>query len=75
MAPMVHRLEIDYWGQIDFTFMDIDDEDVQPYRTELSFQYQPQLILLDGEGNIVDSIVGPRPEEELRAALDSLLDS
>jgi len=67
MAPMVHRLEIDYWGQIDFTFMD--------NRTELSFQYQPQLILLDGEGNIVDSIVGPRPEEELRAALDSLLDS
>ena len=41
--------------------------------SSLVFRYQPHLILLDGEGNVVQEYVGAQPEEDLRVALDSLL--
>jgi len=73
MAPVVHGLEIEYWGEIDFTYMDIDDSNVRPFRDEFGFRFQPHLILLDGEGNIVESLLGPQSEQDLRTALEGLL--
>ncbi len=70
---MVHRLEIDYWGQVEFLYLDIDDSAVAQYKQQFNFRYQPHLILLDGEGNVVQEYVGAQPEEDLRAALDNLL--
>ncbi len=43
------------------------------YKQQFNFRYQPHLILLDGEGNVVQEYVGAQPEEDLRAALDNLL--
>ena len=70
---MVHRLEIDYWGQVEFIYLDIDDSAVGPYKQQFNFRYQPHLILLDGEGNVVQEYVGAQPEADLRAALDQLI--
>ena len=70
---MVHRLEIDYWGQVEFIYLDIDDRDVAPYKQQFGFRYQPHLILLDGNGNVVQEFFGQRPEAELREALDQLI--
>ena len=70
---MVHRLEIDYWGQVEFIYLDIDDPDAAPYKKQFGFRYQPHLILLDGEGNVVQEFLGQQPETELRAALDRLV--
>lgn len=70
---MVHGLEIEYWGEIEFAYLDIDSQSVAPFKEQLGFRAQPQLVLLDGEGNIVQEIIGPQPEEVLRDALDNLL--
>ena len=70
---MVHRLEIEYWGQVEFIYLDIDDMDVAPYKQQFGFRYQPHLILLDGNGNVVQEFIGQRPEAELREALDQLI--
>lgn len=70
---MVHRLEIDYWGQVEFFYLDIDDGAVAQYKKQFNFRYQPHLILLDGQGNVVQEFVGAQPEEDLRAALDHLI--
>ena len=70
---MVHRLEIDYWGQIEFIYLNIDEQGVTPFKQQFGFRYQPHLILLDGNGNVVQEFLGERPEAELRAALDQLI--
>ena len=70
---MVHRLEIDYWGQVEFIYLNIDEQGVTSFKQQFGFRYQPHLILLDGNGNVVQEFLGERPEEELRAALDQLI--
>ena len=72
---MVHGLEIDYWGQIEFAYLDIDDPAVASFKEELGFRYQPQIFLIDGAGNVVQEFAGNQPEEILREALDALLAS
>ncbi len=54
-------------------YLDIDDANVAPYKQQFNFRYQPHLILLDGEGNVVQEYVGAQPEADLRAALDNLI--
>lgn len=71
---MVHRLEIDYWGRVQFIYLDIDDKANDPLKQRFGFRFQPHLILLDGEGNVVQEFVGNQPEERLREALDRLLE-
>ena len=75
MAPVVHGLEIEYWGDIEFVYLDIDSSSTQSFRQQLGFQYQPQIFLLDGEGNVVQQFAGTQPEERLREALDALIGS
>lgn len=70
---MVHRLEIDYWGQVEFIYLDIDDNNTAQLQRQFGFRYQPHLILLDGKGNVVQEFVGRQPDAELREALDNLL--
>lgn len=70
---MVHRLEIEYWGRIQFVYLDIDDKATKPFQDRFGFRLQPQLFLLDGEGNVVQEFAGRQPEPVLREALDRLL--
>ena len=72
MAPVVHGLEIEYWGDVNFVYLDIDSQSVKPFMEELGFRGQPHFLLLDGEGNVVEQFFGVVPEETLRTALDSL---
>jgi thioredoxin-like negative regulator of GroEL len=75
MAPVVHGLEIEYWGKVNFVYLDIDSASVEPFEQQLGFRGQPHFLLLDGEGNIVEQFFGRVPEDTLRTSLDSLLDS
>lgn len=72
---MVHGLEIEYWGEVEFVYLNIDDANVQPFKEQLGFRFQPQLFLLDGAGNVVQEFSGPPSEEMLRTALDQLIQS
>jgi hypothetical protein len=70
MAPIVHGLEIEYFGAINFVYLDIDDAANANFLRELGFRYQPHFILLDGEGNILQQWLGPVSADDFRVAFN-----
>jgi thiol-disulfide isomerase/thioredoxin len=70
MAPIVHGLEAEYFRAIDFVYLDIDDLENSDFLKELGFRYQPQFVLLDGEGNILKQWLGPVAAKDFRDVFD-----
>ncbi len=64
MAPMVHGLEAKYFGKIRFTYLDADDPQTFDFQQALGFYYQPEVYLLDANGNVLQKWVGFTSEEE-----------
>jgi len=64
MAPMVHGLEAKYSGRIQFTYLDADDPETFDFQRALGFQYQPEVYLLDADGNVLQKWVGYTSEED-----------
>jgi hypothetical protein len=67
MAPMVHGLEAEYFGRVKFTYLDADDPRTDGFQRALGFYYQPELYLLDANGNLLKKFVGYTSEEQLRS--------
>ncbi len=70
MAPIVHGLEVDYFGEINFVYLDIDNPANSEFLKELGFRYQPQFILIDGEGNVLQQWLGPVYADDFRNTFD-----
>lgn len=68
MAPMVHGLEAEYFGRINFVYLDADDPATRTFQQQLGFFYQPEVYLLDGNGNVLQKWVGFTSEEEFKEA-------
>ena len=73
MAPMVHGLEAKYFGKVTFSYLDADDAQTQDFQRELGFYYQPEIYLLDAQGNVLEKWVGYTSEEDLEAAFAQYL--
>jgi hypothetical protein len=69
LAPVVHGLEQQWSGQINFVYLDIDDAATDPFKRQLGYNYQPHIFLLDGGGEVLQQWVGLVSGEELNAAL------
>ena len=67
MAPMVHGLEAKYFGKIKFSYLDADDPQTHDLQQALGFYYQPEVYLLDANGNVLQKWVGFTSEEEFEA--------
>jgi len=67
MAPMVHGLEAKYFAKIKFTYLDADDPLTHDIQQALGFNYQPEVYLLDANGNVLQKWVGFTSEEEFEA--------
>ena len=67
MAPMVHGLEAKYYGKIRFSYLDADDPNTREFQRALGFAYQPEIYLLDGNGNLLKKWVGFTSQEEFEA--------
>lgn len=70
---MVHGLEGEYWGRVDFLYIDREDSSNQSVTQRFGVRSQPVLIVLDAAGNEITRMFGMVSEAELRAALDSVL--
>jgi hypothetical protein len=70
MAPVVHGLEQKWSGKVGFVYLDIDDSHTAPFKRNLGYIYQPNIFLIDGDGQILQQWVGPAAEGELQAALE-----
>jgi hypothetical protein len=73
MAPMVHGLEAKYFGRINFVYLDADDPNTVEFQRTLSFFYQPEVYLLDGDGNVLKKWVGFTSEQEFEEAFAQYL--
>lgn len=73
MKPVVHRLEADYWGRVDFVYLDRDDPANREVMNRYEFAYQPYFVLIDADGAALQRWLGRVSEDDLRAALDAVL--
>jgi hypothetical protein len=73
MAPMVHELEAKYFGKIKFTYLDADDPNTLDFQRTLGFYYQPEVYLLDANGNVLQKWVGFTSQEEFKAVFAQYL--
>ena len=64
---MVHGLEAKYFGKIQFTYLDADDPQTLDFQRTLGFYYQPEVYLLDGDGNVLQKWAGFRSENEFES--------
>jgi len=71
MRPTVHQLEADYWGKLDFVYLDIDNPANSDAKEEYGFVAQPLFVLLDSGGNELQRWYGVVSEEDFRAAFDA----
>jgi hypothetical protein len=72
MAPIVHGLELEYYGQINFVYLDVDDPRNDQFKRALSYRVQPHFFLLDGDGNILNQWLGRVSSEDLKEAFDAV---
>jgi hypothetical protein len=70
---MVHGLEVEYWGRVRFTYLDADDPRTDVFKRELGFYYQLEFYLLNGDGGVLQKLVGYVSADEFRNLFDSYL--
>ncbi|MEW6092620.1 MAG: hypothetical protein AB1531_01520 [Chloroflexota bacterium] len=73
MAPIVHGLEAEYFGRINFVFMDADDPATFDFQRALGFAVQPEFYLLNGEGNVLFRWFGYVQADDFRSVFDQQL--
>lgn len=69
----MHGLEVEYYDRINFVYLDVDDPANESFKDDFEFRYQPQLVLLDGEGQVVQQWIGPISREEFMEAFEIVL--
>jgi hypothetical protein len=67
----VHGLERDWKGKVNFVYLDIDDPRTDVFKRQLGYQYQPHLLLLDPQGQILEQWVGSVTAQQLTSAFDA----
>lgn len=74
MLPIVHGLEADYWGEIDFVYLDHLDPINEAMLTRYQFTWRPLFIFVDAEGNEIERWFGFVPAEDFRQSFDAYLE-
>jgi thioredoxin-like negative regulator of GroEL len=73
MAPVVHGLEQQYAGRIDFLYLNIADERNADAKRALGFVATPHFFFLRANGTPMDTMRGVVPADSVKRALDALL--
>jgi thioredoxin-like negative regulator of GroEL len=73
MAPVVHGLEEQYEGRIDFLYLNIAEARNDSAKRAFGFRSTPHFFLVNSRGVARDSIQGVVPSDSLRGALERLL--
>jgi thioredoxin-like negative regulator of GroEL len=71
----VHGLEAEYWGEVDFLYLDREAAANADVVQSFGISYQPVFVFLAPDGTEVQRFFGGMSEADLRQALDSLLAS
>ena len=75
MAPVVHGLEKEYEGRIDFLYLNVAETRNDSAKPAYGFRATPHLFLLSLDGAVHYSMQGLVSADSLKSALDRLLAS
>ena len=73
MAPVVHGLEKQYEGRVDFLFLNVAEARNDSAKRAFGFRSTPHFFFVDKSGFARDSMQGVVPADSVRGALDRLL--
>jgi hypothetical protein len=74
MLPVVHGLEAEYWGEIDFVYLDIGFTPKE-IKDRYGFIAQPLFVLIAADGTEIERWFGYTSEDAFREAFDAYLAS
>ena len=72
MAPKVYSLKEDYEKDINFVFLNVDNQKWDNYIRKFDVNGIPQVNLFDGKGKLVSTFIGKQEEITIRDSLDYL---
>ncbi len=72
MAPKVSELKKEYEKDINFVFLNVDNQKWDNYIRKFDVNGIPQVNLFDREGNLISTFIGKQEEIRMRESIDQL---
>ena len=72
MAPKVSALREEYDKEINFVFLNVDNQKWENYIRKFNVNGIPQINLFDREGNLSSTFIGKQEESAIRESIDNL---
>ena len=72
MAPKISSLKDEYEKDINFVFLNVDNQKWDSYIRKFNVNGIPQVNLFDGKGNLVSTFIGKQEELKIRDSIDKL---
>ena len=69
MAPQVSSLKKDFEKDINFVFLNVDNQKWDNYIRKFAVNGIPQVNLFDGKGNLISTFIGKQEETKIRESL------
>ena len=72
MAPKVNALKEEYEKDVNFVFLNVDNQKLGNYIEKFSVNGIPQVNLFDKKGNIISTFIGKQDEMKIRKSINNL---
>ena len=72
MAPKVSALKEEYENEINFVFLNVDNQKWENYIRKFDVNGIPHVSLFDNKGNLISTFVGKQEEITIRNAIDQI---
>ena len=72
MAPKVSNLKKEYEKDINFVFLNVDNQKWGNYIQQFSVNGIPQINLFDDKGNLISTFIGKQDEIKIRKSINNL---
>ena len=72
MAPKISALKDEYEKDVNFVFLNVDNQKWDNYIRKFDVNGIPQVNLFDDNGNLISTFIGKQEESKIRDSLDQL---
>ena len=72
MAPKISALKKEYEKDINFVFLNVDNQKWDNYIRKFKVNGIPQVNILDAQGNLISTFIGKQEENTIRDSFDKL---